>query len=109
MGHRSKELGKPEPTPEVATSITHRIALKPNRENALVDAPYGDSDPDHPKHIPLLRSLRAYVSRRVGGKISHHLSKEEVAKLVAPHPDTLELVNSWLEHNGVTSSSPPKS
>src|SRR6266702_743498 len=52
MGHRSKELRKPEPTPEVATSITHRIALKPNRENALVDAPYGDSDPDHPKYIP---------------------------------------------------------
>ena len=34
-----------------------------------------------------------------------HLSKEEVAKLVAPHPDTLELVNSWLEHHGVPSSS----
>src|SRR6266702_297902 len=30
-----------------------------------------------------------------------HLSKEEVA----PHPDTLELVNSWLEHHGVPSSS----
>ncbi len=34
-----------------------------------------------------------------------HLSKEQVAELVAPHPDTLELVSSWLEHYGVPSSS----
>ena len=34
-----------------------------------------------------------------------HLSKEQVAKLVAPHPNTLELVKSWLEHHGVPSSS----
>jgi tripeptidyl-peptidase-1 len=27
-----------------------------------------------------------------------HLSKEQVAELVAPHPDTLELVGSWLYH-----------
>ena len=30
-----------------------------------------------------------------------HLSKEQVTELVSPHPDTLELVTSWLEHNGV--------
>ena len=30
---------------------------------------------------------------------------EEAAELVAPHPDTLELVHSWLAHNGVPSSS----
>ncbi len=34
-----------------------------------------------------------------------HLSKEQVAEIVAPHPDTLELVNSWLEYNGVPPSS----
>ena len=34
-----------------------------------------------------------------------HLSKEEVADLVAPHPDTLELVGSWLAHHEVPSSS----
>ena len=33
-----------------------------------------------------------------------HLSKEEVAELVAPHPDTLQLVGSWLEHHEVPSS-----
>ena len=34
-----------------------------------------------------------------------HLSKEQVAELVSPHPDTLELVNSWLKFHGVFSSS----
>ena len=34
-----------------------------------------------------------------------HLSREKVAELVAPHPDSLELVFSWLKHNGVPSSS----
>jgi len=30
-----------------------------------------------------------------------HLSKEQVAVLVASHPDKLNLVNSWLEDHGV--------
>ncbi|KAF8258633.1 peptidase S8/S53 domain-containing protein [Lactarius quietus] len=34
-----------------------------------------------------------------------HLSKEQVAELVAPHQNTLELVNSWLEHHGIPASS----
>ncbi|KAF8267104.1 subtilisin-like protein [Lactarius quietus] len=34
-----------------------------------------------------------------------YLSKEQVAELVAPHPNTLDLVNSWLKHYGVPSSS----
>ena len=34
-----------------------------------------------------------------------HLSREKVAELVAPHPDSLELVFSWLKYNGVPSSS----
>ncbi len=33
-----------------------------------------------------------------------HLSKEQVAELVAPHPETLELVGSWLAHYDVPSS-----
>ncbi len=39
------------------------------------------------------------------GRYRMHLSKEEVSELVAPHPDTLELVNSWLQHHDVPSSS----
>ena len=34
-----------------------------------------------------------------------HLSKEQVAQLVAPHPDTLQLINTWLEHHNVPPSS----
>ena len=34
-----------------------------------------------------------------------HLSQEQVAELVAPHPDTLALVNSWLHYNSVPPSS----
>jgi tripeptidyl-peptidase-1 len=32
-------------------------------------------------------------------------SKEEVAELVKPHPDTLKLVRAWLIHHGIRSSS----
>jgi tripeptidyl-peptidase-1 len=34
-----------------------------------------------------------------------YLSREEVAELVAPHQDTLQLVQSWLTHHGVQPSS----
>ena len=33
-----------------------------------------------------------------------HLSKEQVAELVAPHPDSAELLGSWFEHHEVPSS-----
>ncbi|KAI0059034.1 subtilisin-like protein [Artomyces pyxidatus] len=68
------------------TTIDLRIALKPHREEALVEALYEVSDPAHPKY-------------------GAHLSKAEVAALVAPHPDTHELVHSWLAHHGIPSSS----
>jgi tripeptidyl-peptidase-1 len=42
---------------------------------------------------------------RVSCRYRAHLSREQVAQLVAPHPDTLELVYSWLEYRGVPSSS----
>ncbi|KAH9067996.1 subtilisin-like protein [Lactarius deliciosus] len=72
--------------PPVGTTINLYLALKPQREDALIDALYEVSDPRHPKY-------------------GLHLSKDQVAELVAPHSDTLELVNSWLEHHGVPSSS----
>ncbi|KAI9447221.1 hypothetical protein BJY52DRAFT_1228377 [Lactarius psammicola] len=34
-----------------------------------------------------------------------YMSKEQVDDLVAPPPDTLEVVNSWLGHHGILSSS----
>ncbi|KAI9435722.1 subtilisin-like protein [Lactarius indigo] len=67
--------------PPAETTIDLHFALKPHRENALIDALYEVSDPDLPKHVLL----------------------EQVADLVAPHPETLRLLNSWLQHGGVAS------
>ncbi|KAF8269178.1 subtilisin-like protein [Lactarius quietus] len=72
--------------PPLSTTIDLYIALKPHSENALIDVLYNVSTPGHPEY-------------------GEHLSKEQVAELVAPHPRTLELVNSWLKHNGIPSSS----
>ncbi|KAH9168677.1 subtilisin-like protein [Lactarius sanguifluus] len=72
--------------PPSGTTIDLYIALRPQRENAVVDALYDVSEPGHPRY-------RAY------------LTKEQVTDLVVPHPETLELVNSWLEHHGISSSS----
>ncbi|KAF8257577.1 subtilisin-like protein [Lactarius quietus] len=69
--------------PPSGTTIDLHIALKPHRENALIDALYEVSDPRNPRY-------------------GAHLSKEQVAEIVAPHIDTLGLVNSWLEHNGIS-------
>ncbi|KAH9070801.1 subtilisin-like protein [Lactarius deliciosus] len=75
-------LGPPPP----GFTIDLYVALQPQEENALMEALYEVSTPGRPGY----------------GK---HLSKEEVAKLVEPHPDTLELVHSWLAHHGVHPSS----
>ncbi|KAI9439772.1 subtilisin-like protein [Lactarius indigo] len=71
--------------PPAGTTINLHVALKPHRENALVEALYEVSSPRHPKY-------------------GLHLSKEQVAELVMPHPDTLKLVNSWLKYHGVPPS-----
>ncbi|KAH9026300.1 peptidase S8/S53 domain-containing protein [Lactarius deliciosus] len=75
-------MGPPPP----GLTIDLYIAVKPRRENALVDTLYEVSQPGHPRY-------RVY------------LTKEQVADLVAPRPQSLELVNSWLEHHGISSSS----
>ncbi|KAI9454060.1 subtilisin-like protein, partial [Lactarius psammicola] len=72
--------------PPAGTTIDLHFVLKPHRENALIDALYEVSDLRSPKY-------------------GVHLSKEQVAHLVAPHPDSLELISSWLEHHDVPSSS----
>jgi len=92
--------------PPSGTTIDLYIALKSYSENALIDALYEVSEPTHPRHVHHRPSSHAYsrvplLRCRYGA----HLSKEQVAQLVAPHPNTLELVNSWLEHHGVPPSS----
>ncbi|KAH9054076.1 subtilisin-like protein [Lactarius deliciosus] len=82
------------------TTIDLYIALNPHQENALIDALYQVSDPKHPRHVHLTAAPLA-PSFTYGA----HLSKEQVVELVRPHPDTLELVTSWLAHHGVRPSS----
>ncbi|KAH9050034.1 subtilisin-like protein [Lactarius hengduanensis] len=83
--------------PLAGTTIDLHVALKPHDENALIDALYEVSTPRSPKHV--LSHNPPHTIYRA------HLSKEDVAKLVAPHPDTLKLVHSWLAHHGVQPSS----
>ncbi|KAI9444490.1 subtilisin-like protein [Lactarius indigo] len=71
--------------PSVGAMIDLRIALKPKRENALIDTLYEVSNPQHTRY-------------------GAHLSKEQVADLVAPHQDTRKLVESWLGYHGVPPS-----
>ncbi|KAH8997661.1 subtilisin-like protein [Lactarius hatsudake] len=85
--------------PPSGTTIDLYIALKPNRENALIDALYEARPPP----LVLLRMFSRVLLLRY--RYRAHLTKEQVADLVAPRPETLELVNSWLEHHGISSSS----
>ncbi|KAF8265001.1 subtilisin-like protein [Lactarius quietus] len=90
---RGKHAWKATPTdwvslgnPPAGTTIDLHIALKPHRDNALIDTLNEVSNPGHPRY-------------------GAYLSREQVADLVAPHVETLELVNSWLKYHGISSSS----
>ncbi|KAH8990011.1 subtilisin-like protein [Lactarius hatsudake] len=89
--------------PPVGTTIDLRIALKPHREHALTDAIYEVSNPKHPKHALFFIPPPTHVTL-LHCRYGAHLSKEQVAKLVAPHPYTLKLVETWLSHHGVSPS-----
>ncbi|KAI9450436.1 subtilisin-like protein [Lactarius psammicola] len=77
------------------------ITLRPHQESALVDA------------LPVIHGtsssslLRSQLYARVllfRSRYGSHPSKEQVAELVRLHPETLELIRSWLVHYGVRSS-----
>ncbi|KAH9020962.1 subtilisin-like protein [Lactarius pseudohatsudake] len=87
-------------SPSAGTTIDLYIALNPHQEDALIDALYEVSDPKHLRHVHLTAAPLA-PSFIYGA----HLSKEQVAELVRPHPDTLELITSWFAHHGVRPSS----
>ncbi|KAH9041616.1 hypothetical protein EDB85DRAFT_2139710 [Lactarius pseudohatsudake] len=111
--------------PSVGATIDLRIALKPDRENALVDTLYeiitqlalsgypilsrshapAESSPSlHLAHnyIPpfLCRHIYSRVNLLLHYRYGARLSKEQVAdlKLVAPYRDTRKIVESRLEH-----------
>ncbi|KAJ6485625.1 peptidase S8/S53 domain-containing protein [Mycena sanguinolenta] len=69
-------------TPPEDHLLEMRIGLKQNKLEELVSALYEVSDPTHEKY-------------------GQHLSKEEVDALVAPHPDSVEAVESWLQYHGI--------
>ncbi|KAH8999341.1 Pro-kumamolisin, activation domain-containing protein, partial [Lactarius akahatsu] len=95
--------------PPAGTTIDLHVALKPHDENALIDALYEVNTPRSPKHVLSNNPLRTMYSPvslfRCRYRTHLSSSKEEVAQLAAPHPDTLELAHSWLAHHGVQSSS----
>ena len=57
--------------PPAGTTIDLRIALRPHRENALVDALYEVSDPSHPKYVSILSVvfLRALAQNILAAQI----------------------------------------
>ncbi|KAH9175112.1 subtilisin-like protein [Lactarius sanguifluus] len=96
LGHPSNE-----------TMIEFYLALKSHREDALVEALYEVSDPEHSRYVPTPPTCASmYPPVPLShGRYGAHLSKEQVAEVVAPHPDTLELVSSWFGHYDIPSSS----
>ncbi|KAH9055225.1 subtilisin-like protein [Lactarius vividus] len=84
--------------PSAGATINPHIALKPHLEKALVTALYEVSSPGHPKHVLSTTPLRTHVLT-----YGLHLSKEQVADLVMPHPHTLELIKSWLKYHDLPS------
>ncbi len=99
-----ESLGPPPP----GTTIDLYVALQPQNENALIEALYAVSTPRHPKYVLFNtppRTMYYLCVPLLRCRYGAHLSKEEIAKLVEPHPDTLELVHSWLAHHDIQSSS----
>jgi tripeptidyl-peptidase-1 len=92
--------------PPAGTRINLYLALKPERESALIDTLSEVSDPTHLRHVllttpPCLYSRVPLLCFRYGA----HLSAEQVAELVRPYPDTLELISAWLKYHGIRPSS----
>ncbi|KAF8264503.1 subtilisin-like protein [Lactarius quietus] len=94
-------------TPPSNTTIDFHIALVPQYENALIDSLYEVSTPGSPRHVlsitPPLTTFYLNVPL-LHYRYGAHLTKEQVAQLVAPHPETLRLINSWLEHHNIPPS-----
>ncbi|KAH9173105.1 hypothetical protein EDB89DRAFT_2229011 [Lactarius sanguifluus] len=68
-----------------------------------LNAIYEVSNPKHPKHVLFFIPPPTHVTL-LRCRYGAYLSKEQVAKLVAPHPYTLKLVETWLRNHGVSPS-----
>lgn len=69
-------------SPAADHNIVLRIGLPQPNFPLLEKHLYEVSDPDHERY-------------------GAHLSKEEVERLVAPHQESIDLVNEWLETHGI--------
>ncbi|KAJ7639280.1 tripeptidyl peptidase A [Roridomyces roridus] len=79
--HGFSQLGRAPPE----STIRLRIALFQQDFAGLESALYEISDPDHPRY-------------------GAHLSKTQVEQYVAPHPETLSMVDEWLASHGIHES-----
>ncbi len=92
------------------TTIDLHIPLKPHHKNALIDTPDEVRDPRHIKHVLLTTPPLVPVLTRTAALLQicrtavQKTRRRQLAELVAPHPNMLELVNIF-EHHGVPSSS----
>ena len=93
--------------PPVDSSIDLYLALKTPNESALIDSLYEVSNPRHAKYVrpPSICARTTHFLPPSRCRYGAYLSKEQLAELVAPHPDTLSLVKSWLDDHGIPSSS----
>ncbi|KAH9024386.1 hypothetical protein EDB85DRAFT_2147056 [Lactarius pseudohatsudake] len=88
--------------PPSGTTIDLYISLRPQRDNAVVDMLHEVGEPGNPRYV----YHHSYANLNACSHECHcsDVTKEQVADLVAPRPEILELVNSWFEHHGVSSS-----
>lgn len=73
--------------PTTNAVISLKIGLAQSNFDTLEQHLFEISDPEHPRY-------------------GNHLSKEEVDALVAPHPETLTLVDEWLVSHGINLTGP---
>jgi tripeptidyl-peptidase I len=76
-----------------------RIGLKQDRIDDLIDNLMEISDPSHARYIVYFYCFHSLLTNKFG--YLQHLTKEEAQTLVAPHPDSVEAVNSWLEFHDI--------
>ena len=63
------------------------------------------TSPSHCFSVCVYLNIHVHIlTRKLCCRYGMYLSKEQVAELVAPHLDTLELVGPWLAHHEVPSS-----
>ena len=81
--------------PHAGTTVDLHVALKPHRENVLIDALYKASDPRHSMYvfipITLLSSYFAHNLHPYRFKYAMYLQKGHVAELTVMLPDSLDL------------------